>query len=252
MAKTNFEYGTVVPQEFLNTIYGQGVNGGHVHDGVDKDGHAKKVSLDNAAEVSGVLPLANQASHVHDGTERSKIDLVNHVTGSLPLANQANHVHDGEQRDRIHPYHHLEGVGVSEFDATFSEFSSPIVVKFRLFRFFDPTNAKPEIYKLLIPAFSGVSNSQTLQAPGTNFPWTISSLGSITIPVFVINNGDLLLGSFKIDPTTGNISFGLVRSHLIQTTFLGVYYSVFTASGTKGVPQQLVDFPFFPPIWPVV
>jgi hypothetical protein len=51
MSKTNFEYGTVVPQEFLNTIYGQGVNGGHVHDGVNENGHAKMI--DPFAHIDG-------------------------------------------------------------------------------------------------------------------------------------------------------------------------------------------------------
>jgi hypothetical protein len=64
MPKTIFENGTVVTPEFLNSIYNFGmVNGqsvgvtGHIHDGVNADGHAGKIDL--TADVMGVLPPSN-------------------------------------------------------------------------------------------------------------------------------------------------------------------------------------------------
>ena len=49
MAKTLFEaFGMVVTSAFLNSIFGQGANGGHKHDGADADGHCAKIS---ASEV---------------------------------------------------------------------------------------------------------------------------------------------------------------------------------------------------------
>jgi len=50
MAKTNFVNGTIVTPEFLNTIYGQSGNGGHIHDGADADGRARKINLDSHTE----------------------------------------------------------------------------------------------------------------------------------------------------------------------------------------------------------
>ena len=73
MAKTDFQNGTVVTSTFLDTIYQ--TNGGHKHDGVDDDGHASKIDLSSAAEVSGTLPLANVESIGSD-------DVANESTGS--------------------------------------------------------------------------------------------------------------------------------------------------------------------------
>jgi hypothetical protein len=53
MPKTDFENGTIVEPGFLDLLFN------HVHDGVDSDGHVTKINLDNAAHVSGSLPLSN-------------------------------------------------------------------------------------------------------------------------------------------------------------------------------------------------
>jgi hypothetical protein len=53
MAKTDFENGTVVSPAFLDAI------NAHTHDGVDDDGHAAKINLASAAEVTGQLPIEN-------------------------------------------------------------------------------------------------------------------------------------------------------------------------------------------------
>lgn len=57
-AATNFVDGsTVVTADFLNSIFK--TSGGHVHDGTDADGHAPKIILTGAANVTGTLPWAN-------------------------------------------------------------------------------------------------------------------------------------------------------------------------------------------------
>jgi hypothetical protein len=54
MAKTTFvDNVTRVTAAFLNAIFA------HVHDGVDSDGHAAKIDLAAAANVTGLLPTAN-------------------------------------------------------------------------------------------------------------------------------------------------------------------------------------------------
>lgn len=61
MAKTDFAFGTVVSPEFLDSIFH--TSGGHKHDGADDDGHAGKINLAGAAEVTGALPWANIANY---------------------------------------------------------------------------------------------------------------------------------------------------------------------------------------------
>ncbi len=52
MAKTLFqEFGTVVTAKFLNAVFGQGADGGHKHDGKDKDGHCAKITKDELDET---------------------------------------------------------------------------------------------------------------------------------------------------------------------------------------------------------
>jgi hypothetical protein len=57
MSKTNFSDGNYLTPDFMNTIYGQGISGGHVHDGANDDGHASQIDL--TADVQGVLPATN-------------------------------------------------------------------------------------------------------------------------------------------------------------------------------------------------
>jgi len=54
MPRTTFQNGTIVSPEWLNSHYVTG--GGHVHDGVNEDGHCRKIELE--AEVTGKLPAA--------------------------------------------------------------------------------------------------------------------------------------------------------------------------------------------------
>jgi len=66
---------------------------GHQHDGLEVDGSSSKVLLTGAAEVTGTLPVANQAEHVHSGAggQFAKIILSGaaDVTGLLPVINIA-------------------------------------------------------------------------------------------------------------------------------------------------------------------
>lgn len=74
MAKTLFANGTVVLSTFLNTIFRGASATGSRHDGQDVDGHLPKINLSADAgavkqEVTGTLPLANMATHTHNGTD---------------------------------------------------------------------------------------------------------------------------------------------------------------------------------------
>jgi len=53
MPKTEFApYGTVVTSAFCRSIYGQGANDGHKHDGADEDGHCEKIKYDHIDETA--------------------------------------------------------------------------------------------------------------------------------------------------------------------------------------------------------
>jgi hypothetical protein len=57
MAATTFIDGSFLTPTFVNTLYQAG--GGHVHDGVDADGHAPKINLAN--QVTAALPMTSLA-----------------------------------------------------------------------------------------------------------------------------------------------------------------------------------------------
>ena len=57
MAATTFIDGSFLTPTFVNTLYQAG--GGHVHDGVDADGHAPKINLAN--QVTAALPMISLA-----------------------------------------------------------------------------------------------------------------------------------------------------------------------------------------------
>jgi len=82
MAKTNFVNGQVVYDVWFNSVYGQGGEGGHVHDGVDSDGHAGKISLEN--HTTGKIDL--------DAQVKGKLDLESHSTGKIDLTTQVKGV----------------------------------------------------------------------------------------------------------------------------------------------------------------
>jgi hypothetical protein len=55
MSKTNFSNGDTLTAAYMNTIYNTG--GGHLHDGVDADGHAQKIDL-SLHTTSTMLPTS--------------------------------------------------------------------------------------------------------------------------------------------------------------------------------------------------
>lgn len=61
MPKTIFDpYGTVLTSEFAQSIYGQDEQGGHLHDGLDEDGHCPKITKEQVDE-SFYLTLVKEA-----------------------------------------------------------------------------------------------------------------------------------------------------------------------------------------------
>lgn len=61
MAKTLFSRGRVVTSAFLNAVFSHVHDGTGADDSTNTDGHASKINLTNAAEVTGILPLANMS-----------------------------------------------------------------------------------------------------------------------------------------------------------------------------------------------
>ena len=57
MAKSSFLDGSYLTPAFVQSIYGSSADDGHLHDGVDADGHASKIDL--AAHVKNLLPMTN-------------------------------------------------------------------------------------------------------------------------------------------------------------------------------------------------
>jgi len=79
MVATNFSDGSYLTPTIMNTVYSGTVGSGkgHAHDGVDADGHAQKIQLNDAEMISGVIPLTNM----------SKVPLTSAgVTGYLPIS----------------------------------------------------------------------------------------------------------------------------------------------------------------------
>ena len=58
MGKTTFTSGDTLDAGFLNTIYGSGSNGGHIHSGIDADGNCGKIDL--SSNTTGILPSPHQ------------------------------------------------------------------------------------------------------------------------------------------------------------------------------------------------
>jgi len=77
MAKTNFENGTIVEDEFLDLVFS------HVHDGADNDGHVAKIDLTAAANITGTLPIANIAAIGSDDVDNDSNFPGDDVTAAL-------------------------------------------------------------------------------------------------------------------------------------------------------------------------
>ena len=111
MPKTNFQKGTIVEPEFLNSMYY--TSGGHRHNGGSDDGCARRIVLSNAEDVTGQLPAANQGLHRHSGAagqNQEKISLTDEVQGILPAANQGMHRHGEGNQSKIRLPTDVEGV----------------------------------------------------------------------------------------------------------------------------------------------
>lgn len=59
MAKTDYTNGSYVTPAALDFQWGIDATTGHIHDGLDSDGHIPKILLTDASHVTGELPVAN-------------------------------------------------------------------------------------------------------------------------------------------------------------------------------------------------
>jgi hypothetical protein len=108
MSKKLFAYGDTLDADWLNKVFHDATTPGARHDGAAEDGNLPQINLSADAgavkqEVTGTLPLANMATHAHNGTQASKVNLsaAAEVQGTLPLANMATHAHNGTQASKV-------------------------------------------------------------------------------------------------------------------------------------------------------
>jgi hypothetical protein len=225
MAKTNFVdnngggmRGTQVLAAFLKSIFYTG--GGHKHDGQDDDGHAQKISL--TTEVDGVLPLANMASHTHNGTQAHLINLVTHITGKLSLLNQ--------------------WASIEEFDVTFQGFASSTVAP--CIGFLSDTIVVPvfgsitqsvnlRIAKVLMSRFSGTSNAISFAAAAGSIPAPYRPvIGEKAVSTPLLINDEWYSGMVAFD-TDGSIRVRKQNGAAADAFAM----NVFPTTGQKGLSE---------------
>lgn len=223
MSKTNFVNGTIVTPTFLNAVQE------HVHDGAASDGHAPKVTLTAAADVTGLLPSAN-------------VDNDSNVSGAdLTAALNSLLVNTGT-------------ITEGNFDAVFV--GSPtgghcftaektINIKYRLWQ--SGVAGVPKIVTLMVPALTGTSSSNRMCAlnclpsairPATNL--------YVSIPISVIDNSVSVLACIRIQNYNSALDFPVAKvsgSNIVsdpsQPTGPDAGY---TASGTKGFEAFTVSY----------
>lgn len=191
---------------------------GHHHDGHNFQGSCPVINLTEGIEVKGALPLANQVSHVHDGSERSKINPISHILGSS------------------------EGSFSLIFPDT--QFTAEQTITVHWKKQDGSGSGKPAIIELNFPAFSATSNGTSFSSSNT-IPTGLIPTADLYAFFNIINSGELLLGQLKIS------SAGLIAVQIFKTqsgdagSFIqGI--ELFVNNGSKGFPCQQVRYPIWP------
>jgi len=216
MAKTQFAKGAKIMTTWINSIFGNGATGGHRHDGADADGHCGKINLTNGTDVSGLLPPANLADHVHSGA--------------------------GGQMSKVHPINHIDGVG--PFGAgiiSMTGFSTSLSITYR-FVVEDPkTVGLPKWINLYIPEVLEVSSGTMFgNSTGSLLEEVIRPLKHLYVPCTVFDSGNPHVGAVSIYPD-GRLSFLIGYPHTTLTELA----EVFSSSGYKGVSESLIRYPIY-------
>lgn len=203
MAKTVFSNGTVVTSSYLNTIFGSGAGGGHLHDGANDDGHCPKINLAAAAEVTGLLPQANVASLTTDLSALQGIHSVGDITLTFP-------------------------------DTQFTA-QQQITARYLIHNL--GTNYR--YVKIGFPRVLATSNSATL-APTEKLPAVCCPAINVMVPCMLVDNNIPKAGWIYID-NDGTVLFELAAVSGSQLTFNGS--STFTSSNSKGFREFVIEYP---------
>ena len=212
MAKTTFVQGTIVQPAWLNSVFA------HNHNAQDDDGHCPRINLTDAAEVSGVLPVANQVDHVHNGIERNKINPDSHILNCYP----------------------------GMFSASFVGFTTSIQValSYRINEYNPYTDPRfPKVVEVYIPEIYGVSNSTQFYASGAipaNIRPAISgATGSCFVSV--VNGGSVRQGVIHFN-WDGSITLSICQ---VSGSEIAYNSSGWAATGAKGIYATCIKYPIF-------
>lgn len=211
MAKTNFEHGTIVQEEFLDLVFS------HVHDGQDLDGHASKINLTDSAHITGTLPKARL-----EALTTADVSDVSQFNGSS-LTATLNTIYSHYQADTLQFLSgnmELSGYSVNK---NLPYFAVKITRKV--------SNATILFIDLHIDETYETSTTIYLNVAGASIPAGLRPESNKSLPIMVFDNGSLepFVGSIRLTPT-GDWA---IRQYNGDN---------FTAAGAKGVGGQLLRY----------
>lgn len=218
MAKTNFENGTVVTSTWLDAI------NSHTHDGADNDGHCSKINLSSGAEVSGTLPKTNLESLGSD-------DIVDDSDYNLTTATDAINNIKGSIDDFYEDVTDLNGtLKLTGFTA---DEDLSFYAQFHRHRSSSLTPSLDMVEIVLyLSASLHQSNSTTMTIKSDDIPADLRPSSSDTnqaIPISIEDNSTFQCGLIVVSNTG---AWNIYKAD----------GSVFTATGEKGLPRQVIRY----------
>lgn len=208
MAKTVFKNGDEFPSEFANVIFS------HVHDGQDDDGHVAKINLTAAAEVDGVLPLANVG-------DIGTTDVENESDASGELLTDALNLLE---------YRRVKVVELSGFMELGGFASNQNINYYAQIREYQAEDAEGSILReavLWVPEVMETATDVYLYIVDASIPAALRPSATQHIPLVVVENAGYLMGMITITPT-GNWDIHLYNN------------SNFTNSAAKGIAAGFI------------
>jgi hypothetical protein len=208
MAKTDFENGTVVTPEYLDSMFR--TNGGHRHDGADDDGHCNQISLVN--EVAGVLPAANIGSHYHPNELLMARDIHGYAEG-------------------------FQNIAISGYVNAFN-----VLVRWSSQMIYIGVTNYVKIINLTFPYFSALTGGvDSPIASTTPLPVDIRPESTSEHQISILNADSRSFGTVQVQPD-GLVVFN--RTYVAGTMLL-TNNSQFTAGGNNGWFPFVVQYPVF-------
>jgi hypothetical protein len=213
MAKTTFVNGTIVEPAFLNEIFD------HNHDATAFDGHVAKINLTAAAEVDGVLPLANVAAIGSSNIVDNSSFALTTVTAVL---NAIKTIIDALVGDKTR----LSGTMLLR------GFSDDQNINFyaQLHQHRVGSDTATEVL-LFLPEVYGESNNASLVIVSSSIPAELRPASNLNqfVAVSIEDNGQPISGTL----TVLNTGDWLLRRY---------DNAVFSSSGTKGIQRQWIRY----------